>query len=252
MKKIFKGTTFFDEDAVFKKYLKHRMKPVHPNQLIEEPIILELLGPLESLDVLDMGCGYGGMADHCVRHSCASYMGFDASKKMIELAKHNFASDRIRFDVNTLEDWTADANRYDIVLSRMTLHYVEDLPAILCKVHRSLKSNGVMVFSVEHPLMTSSMGTYRPAGPKDHWRVEDYFVSGARAQDWMNGSVIKFHRTIEEHFEAFRSCGFTVEAIREGQPDRQYFADEAEFCRRRKLPRYLIMRCRKNSPALSN
>ncbi len=54
------GPRFYDEASVFDTYWAHRATPDAPNQTMERPAFLELLGDPRGQDVLDLGCGDGG------------------------------------------------------------------------------------------------------------------------------------------------------------------------------------------------
>ena len=75
--------------------------------------------------------------------------------------------------------------------------------------------------------------------------MDDYFVSGPRIVKWMNGEVVKMHRTLEEYFLLLQRTGFAVETLRESCPQREYFADEAEYQRRQRIPLLLFLSGRK-------
>ncbi len=103
-----------------------------------------------------------------------------------------------------------------------------------------------MIFSVEHPVITScSQARPDGTGKRAGWLVDDYFVSGPRVVKWMNGEVVKMHRTVEEYFLLLQQAGFVVEALRESCPQREYFADEAEYQRRQRIPLLLFLSGRK-------
>ncbi len=239
------GSKFFDEDQVFDKYIHHRSKPEHPNRIIEAPIVLELLSDIGDCDVLDVGCGFGEMAGYCIQHRCRSYTGFDASVRMVELAKSSYEDEKAVFQVAQVENWLYPAHSYDRIISRLVLHYIEDLPGIARKLYRTLRKGGHLVFSVEHPVMTSSMGKYRSEGRKEHWLVDEYFTEGERLHEWVDGTVRKYHRTVESHFAIFQEAGFSIEALREGKPIPDRFVSVETFRRRNRLPRYLIMKAKK-------
>ena len=43
------GGAFYDDPVVFDTYWRHRERPTSPNELIEEPPIMELLGAVDGL-----------------------------------------------------------------------------------------------------------------------------------------------------------------------------------------------------------
>lgn len=51
------GPEFYDNDDVFETYIAHRDRPDSPNDTLEKPVLLELLGNLGGKRILDLGCG---------------------------------------------------------------------------------------------------------------------------------------------------------------------------------------------------
>ncbi len=53
------GYLAYDDDTFFEKYNQKRSRGNTPNELIEQPIINELLGDISGKKILDLGCGDG-------------------------------------------------------------------------------------------------------------------------------------------------------------------------------------------------
>src|SRR5438105_9466204 len=73
------GGAFYDEPGVFHRYTTHRGTPTNPNDLVEEPALLNLLGSVMDKRVLDLGCGAGTFGQSLLQAGCHSYVGIDAS-----------------------------------------------------------------------------------------------------------------------------------------------------------------------------
>ncbi len=237
-----KGQDFYDQAGIYEQYIQHRGKPDNPNAVIEGPIIEELIGDPAGMDSLDLGCGFGDMGRYLLDQGVKSYIGIDPSEKMIDAARKRISAERVIFETASVEsfDWTM--NSYDLVMARLVFHYVEDLDAIIKKIHQALKTKGVLIFSVEHPVMTAMMGKQDAGSKKEGWKVAQYFETGPRDHQWMGGTVIKYHRTIATYFQLLTTMGFTVTHLREGEPEAIHFQERSEYERRKNLPRYLIFR----------
>jgi len=61
----------------------------------------------------------------------------------------------------------------------------------------------------------------------------------------MGARVIKYHRTIEDHFLALKKAGFNVESVRESRPVRANFKTDEAFLRWKNIPLFLFMAARK-------
>jgi len=240
-----KGDSFYDEKGVFEKYINHRKWAENPNKAIEKPIFLDLLSGVQGA-VLDISCGYGDISKDLIELGIEEYTGIDASLKMIELGKSQINSSKIKLIDANLESWDYGASKYDWIISRLVFHYVLDLQDILLRIHKGLKANGQLVFSVEHPILTSSMDIPREPGKKKNWLVDNYFKEGERKQDWLENRVIKYHRTLETYWKLLNNSGFRIEAIKEGCPEQKYFQHQTEYERRRKIPLFLIIKAMKS------
>jgi SAM-dependent methyltransferase len=165
---------------------------------------------------------------------------------MLALARQTLAGTRGQLQYAHIEAFEVPAfEGFDVVVSRLALHYVEDLPSVLRRVHRALVAGGRLVLSVEHPVITSCDRGWGGRGPRADWLVDDYFVTGRRETSWLGGRVVKFHRTIEDYLVALESAGFAWEALREPGPQRPAFASEAEFRRRQRIPLFLLLAARR-------
>jgi SAM-dependent methyltransferase len=121
--------------------------------------------------------------------------------------------------------------------------YVDDMRSLFASVYRSLVSEGRFIFSVEHPVITSSDRAYRNGERRQEWIVDNYFETGVRLTKWMGAEVIKYHRTVEDYFMNLRSAGFRIDAVRESKPQRSMFTDEKIYERRMRIPLMLFFSC---------
>jgi len=236
-----KGNKFYDESDVFDTYIDHRKWNENPNKTIENPIFLELLKGING-NVLELGCGYGGIVNDLLKLGVDNYVGIDSSNKMIEYGNTLIEDSRVKLIQSNMESWEFGHSKYRWIISSLAFHYLENLKEILGLIHNGLESNGRLVFSVEHPIITSSIDLPREQGKKRDWKVDQYFALGARKQNWLGNHVIKYHRPIEEYWSILTNLGFRIEEIKEGCPDRKYFQSESEYERRKRIPIFLIMK----------
>jgi SAM-dependent methyltransferase len=241
------GPAFYDDDAVFQAYTARRRRANNPNDTLEAPIILRLAGGLTGQRILDLGCGDAVFGLEALAQGCRTYLGIDGSRNMIESARRVLAPTTGQVVHATVEDWEYPVEAFDLVVSRLVLHYVKDIDAVFRHVHRTLVSGGRFVFSVEHPVITSSDRGWEGKGSRQDWLVDDYFETGQRITSWMGGQVVKYHRTVENYFVGLQRAGFSVESLREAEPQREWFGDdEPTYQRRRRIPLFLIMAGRKS------
>lgn len=236
------GALFYDRPGVAERYGAHRHGGVSsPNFTMEEPALLAELGDVAGLDVLDLGCGDAALGAMLLRQGCTNYMGIDGSQEMVTRAEVTLQDTRGTAAVQNMEELSLPAGSVDLVVSRLALHYLEDLDAVLRACHAALRPGGRLCFSVLHPVITSSDAQPSP-GPRGSWTVDDYFFSGARERLWMGDTVTWFHRTVEQYVGGITGAGFNLTALRECAPEPSRFGgDEAELARRRRVPLFLLL-----------
>lgn len=238
-------TSFYDNDEALEAYLAHRHADViSPNLVMENPAFLQALGDVQGLDIVDLGCGDGTFAAECADAGCRSYTGLDASAGMIERARAS--APRASFQQSTMEDAALGRSIYDVVVSRMALHYVSNIGEVFAEAKRGLRRNGRIVFSVVHPTITAALDV--ADGPRTSVVVDNYFEPGVRVRSWFGSEVVWQHRTIEHYVTALLESGFEITDLRECAPVEELFkGDEAELTRRRRAPVFLLISARTSS-----
>jgi 2-polyprenyl-6-hydroxyphenyl methylase/3-demethylubiquinone-9 3-methyltransferase len=101
----------------------------------------------QGLDVLDLGCAGGFMAE-ALSDRGATVTGIDPAAQAIEAARtHAIASDKsIRYDVGVGENLAYDSGHFDAVVCVDVLEHVDDLTKVLAEVARVLKPGGIFLF----------------------------------------------------------------------------------------------------------
>jgi SAM-dependent methyltransferase len=230
------GPEFYDNEVVFGRYMARRARVDSFNEVLEKPIFDELVGDLTGLRILDLGCGYASFGREALQQGCRSYLGIDGSRNMIESAQEVLTGTSGEVVRATIERWEYPLEQFDLVASRLALHYVEDVEAVFARVFHSLVAGGRFVFSVEHPVITSCDRTRQTGSVRQGWIVDDYFETGSRITSWMGGEVVKYHRTIEDYFAALCQAGFAVDAVRESRPQRALFTNEETYGGVKRIP----------------
>lgn len=80
----------------------------------------------------------------------------DVSEKMLEVLGEKVRKRELT-NINivncAIEDYNFPYNRYDVVISTLVFHYVEYLDQLFNSISKSLKKRGLLIFSVEHPIL---------------------------------------------------------------------------------------------------
>lgn len=241
----YRGASAYNDDQFFKNYITRRNREDSPNNIIEKPIFLEMIGDVKGKKVLDLGCGDAKFGVELLQKGCTSYDGVEGSENMATEAAKSLTGTVGNVHLTPMETWDFQTGSYDLVVSRLALHYLVDLRDIVRKAHKTLANDGRFVFSVQHPVLTSSIKSAAASSSKTDWIVDDYFNSGERVEPWIDKKVVKYHRTIEEYFHLLKQAGFMIEDIREGTPRVEEFTNDSEYKRRLRIPLFLMFACKK-------
>ncbi len=239
------GPDFYEDPEVFETYLARRDRVDNPNDTLEKPVLLELLGNLSGKRILDLGCGDAAFGREALQLGCAAYLGIEGSRNMLALAEQNLTGTAGQAIQANLETWEPPKEDFELVISRLAFHYLVRLEAVLIRAYEALVPGGRIVFSVEHPVITSCDRAWQGQGLRQDWIVDNYFDSGKRVTNWLGGQVIKVHRTVEDYYLALQRAGFVVESLRESRPQRAQFSSEEAYQRRMRIPLFLFLAGRK-------
>lgn len=241
----YEGPLAYNENEFLETYLSRRARPDSPNNAIEGPIVDKALGTVEAANILDLGCGDGQYGKELLGRGACSYTGVEGSAGMFALASANLSHNRSNLVHATMESFDYQQKTYDVVLSRMAIHYIEDVSTLFRSVSKALKHDGKFIFSLQHPLTTSSFASKDEGERKGNWLVDDYFLQGRRNEPWMGKTIVKYHRTTEYYFSALVAAGFHIQSLHEGEPQKENFSSQEEYERRKRIPIILVFSCRK-------
>lgn len=242
---VLSGPFFYDDPAVFSAYQNRRHSETSANETLEKPVLQALLPPIKGLDVLDLGCGEATLATELLDQGAQSYLGLDGSANMVELAQKALKGTPAQVEQAFLENWEYPTEAFDCVISRLAFHYIEDLNPLFAQIYQTLRPGGELVFSVEHPVITSHQLSMKEGGARQDWLVDRYFYTGKREFNWLGAPVLKYHRTVEDFFQALRKAGFAICDLRESRPQKALFNNHKLYERRMRVPLFLFFKARK-------
>jgi SAM-dependent methyltransferase len=181
------------------------------NELYERPAILELLGNVQGLNILDAGCGSGVLTERLIAGG-ATLAGIDASKAMLKRARDRLGPnlDLRVHDLHNPLTWVPDHN-LDVVVASLVMHYLKEWAPTLSEFHRVLRPTGRFVFSTHHPF--ADYTTYnRP----------DYFAVEEIADEWSTTGVpfkVRFwRRSLSAIVDALLQADFAIDGLSEPRP----------------------------------
>lgn len=176
----------------------------------ERPAILAMAGDVTGLRVLDAGCGAGAHA-LALQAAGAEVEGCDLSSGLLALARQRLGESVPLRQVDLAQPLPYPDACFDLILSALVLHYIEDWTQPLGEFHRLLKPGGRLVFSTHHPFMDH-----------DPDLGESYFSTYTFEEIWQRGNqniTMRFwHRPLAAMLRAVVQAGFSIEMIDEPQP----------------------------------
>jgi len=244
------STDYYDIDSFFKKYLSWRENQFSANELVEKPNFLRMLPDVKNKRILDLGCGFGDYSRFLYDMGAKEVVGIDASEKMIQRAKENKGERNISYYRMPIEEISFDKNSFDLVISNIVIHYIEDVNQLFKKINELITKEGTFVFSTEHPTSTASYNLGwqldEKTGEQIYWRLDNYGIPGPRETNWMEHVFIKYHRTIGNYCDALIDNGFAIKRINEAVPPQEDIEKNTELKKYLKRPLYLIIKAQKS------
>lgn len=241
----------FDNQTFFDGYKKLREDDNNGNLLIEKPCIFSLLPDLAGKNVLDMGCGYGENCIEFIRQGASFVQGIDISSKMLDVAMSENGDDKIVYSNIGMEDIQHIETKFDVVISSLAVHYVNDFAKLAQDVFNLLSDNGVFIFSQEHPLTTAPINGAKWSkdsdGNKEYYCLTDYSVTGERMVSWFVDNVTKYHRTFSDIINTLTNNGFCIDSIFEPIPSEKIIDELPKFKSYYHKPNFLVVKAIKNS-----
>lgn len=211
---------------------------------------LGLFGEVQNQVVLEVGSGSGHTLEFFAKNGARELWGVDLSIEQIETAKKvvsRFSSTPINFINAPMENIPNLPNDYfDKAISIYALGWTVDLKKTLSHIHKSLKPNGIFVFSWEHPIHTLlayeeekgfvTKGSYLDEGP-------------TTKESWRGVPIVKHKRKVSTYVNALIESGFVIDRIVEEVeipendttlPTNWYSAERAKI-----VPDTLVIKCHK-------
>lgn len=240
----------YDNDIFFEGYKKIRNNQANANNLFEIPMLFSSMPELKGKSVLDLGCGFG---EHCTRvidEGATKVVGIDISKKMLEIARKENNNSMITYINMPIEDIEQLTEKFDVVISSLAFHYVEDFSSVVKSVYNLLNEDGTFLFSQENPLCTCHSGgnrwTRNENGEKVYLNLANYGVEGERESTWFVDNVKKYHRMFSTILNTLIEVGFQIEKVIEPLPTEELLLAYPDYYDLYHKPDFLIVKAKKN------
>lgn len=209
------------------------------------PLMLELLGDVQPLQILDLGCGEGGYSRALATRG-ADVVGVDGSATLIAEAKRRAAEAGLEIDyhcsnASSLQPLASES--FDIVVAAMMLMDVEDYAGAVSEAWRVLRPRGRLFMSILHPCFSAPGADWvkSEAGELLFFKVDRY-LDEAQWEDFITARfrdpVIRRHRPLQDFMKPLIDLGFVLRDFREpGAPA----APSPRLERLDRIPYFLFM-----------
>ena len=234
----------YDDEIFFEKYAQMNRSKFGLEAAGEWATLRPMLPDFRGKRVLDLGCGYGWHCEYAAENGAASVTGVDISEKMLAVARARTRHANARYIRAAIEDADFQPESFDVVISSLALHYIEDFAAVVRAVRRFLAPHGVFVFSAEHPVFTAQGAQqwhYNADGSIAHFPVDGYYYEGRRDALFLGEHVVKYHRTLDTYINALLANGFELTGFAEPRPTERMLAEISEMRDEMRRPMMFIV-----------
>lgn len=240
----------YDNQAFFENYYSLREREDCYNDLLEQPAMANMLPSLTNKTVLDLGCGYGHNCVDFVKHGASKVIGIDISQKMLEIAKKESSDNKIQYINMSMTDISTLNIKFDFVYSSLAFHYIENFKKLITDIYSLLNSNGELLYSQEHPIITATVDgkghfNRNEHGEKVSYTFSNYNQSGKRIIHWLVDGVEKYHRSIGEILTTIAKARFIIEEVNEPTPKAWAIKKLPDITKEFLKPTFLIVKARK-------
>ena len=221
--------------------------------LVNTPGFLDVLPPIDGLQVLDVGSGEGHNT-RLLRERGARLTAVDVSETFVRAALDADGSiDHVLADGTILPFATGS---FDAATAFMSLMDMPDPAATLSEVSRVLRPGGWLQFSITHPVSSISRRRWiDDDGERSMLAIGGYFEEGEMVDRWIFGSapaemrdrhepftITWSRRTVSSWINLVIASGFSIEHVAEPFADEATAKAHPEVADTRIVPFCLIVR----------
>ncbi|MFH2108812.1 MAG: class I SAM-dependent methyltransferase [Chrysiogenia bacterium] len=102
----------------------------------------------EKKRILDIGCGTGDIISSIALKYCASVVGIDNAKKMIDICRRTQEKPNLTFEVGNIFELPFADHTFDVVLSISLIEWIDDYEKAIDEVARVVKHGGIWIVSI--------------------------------------------------------------------------------------------------------
>ncbi|MFO0971795.1 MAG: methyltransferase domain-containing protein [Candidatus Saccharimonadales bacterium] len=202
-------------------------------QELIDPAILQMLGDVKGLNVLDAGCGNGYLSRKLARRG-GIVTGIEPATSLFEYCvgkerEENLGITYFQQDLANLDF----VEKFDKILAINVLMDIPDYFAALKNCVRVLKKGGDIIISMLHPAFPGFESNWQKLG---HVEISEYFNPSSTKQRY--GYL--FMRPISTYLNDLIALGCVITSV-----DEPRLADNTSRARNAHVPQFLIIQAKK-------
>ncbi len=245
-----KQQNIYDNKEFFEEYQSLRKNAFSANELIEIPQLFELIGDVTNLSILDLGCGTGKHDKKLIEMGAKKVVGIDLSNNMINEAIKSTNSDKIEYKVMPMQNIDELDEKFDLVVSSLAIHYIEDYDSLCKKVYNVLLDGGRFIFSYGHPMDSCTIldnysNNYVLINNKKYFLISDYNNEGKRVSRWFVDGVETYHRNMSHLVNGLIDVGFKLEHMKESYATDEIIKLKPKYAEQQDHSYYVYFKCKK-------
>ena len=233
------------------------------HQYLEKPAIFAKLPDLKGKKVLVLGCGSGEECLELLERGAEQIVAIDSSSDLIDWAKTQIVDPKIQFnceDISSMDfekclSVSDEEQKFDLVFSSLTMHYIQDWSRVLRQLKKCLKVGGKFLLSCHHPIKWGAestrskdynsfiLGYKKHKNPQKDFEVYGDYLTPRAVQEELFGrlSITHYHKPISLILKIIRDSGFKLLDLLEPSPT-QESKDKKDFYETySKIPLFLIL-----------
>ncbi|HGL4259142.1 class I SAM-dependent methyltransferase [Burkholderia dolosa] len=220
---------------------------------IEIPSVMQLLGGVQGLDVLDFGCGSAFYSRMLKARGARRVVGYDEAGGMLRYAQRREEKERLGIEFTTALTPNFD-RQFDLVLAVYVLPYASTeqmLHAMCARIGKLLRPGGRLVTLPIHPAYEPRPEYYEPYGFRLRAANDDPYTEGGEVRlelcrQHYEANVSAWYWSVAAFERALKAAGFASVDWKDPVPPGMQSVDAApeELKAYLRKPHSILMDCR--------
>jgi len=252
---------YWESNAAAWTELARRGRDVY-RDYINTPAFFALLPGVAGRRGLDLGCGEGYNTRLLARRG-AEMTALDLCPSFLRAAREEEVREPlgIRYLLGDAQRLPLAAAAFDFACAFMSLMDMPEPGAVLAELWRVIKPGGFLQFSISHPCTDTVLRRWvtDDDGERTGLEIDGYFESPdgdvgrwcfghateAEREAFGDFVIPRFHLTLSEWINLLIDHGFRLERLAEPRADSEALARHPDLAWTRRVPFFLILRCRR-------